>query len=188
MEVEWKFLANTRPDLEACVHRAIDLGWDAAPAGRVVLHDVYYDTPDRALLARGASVRRRTENGVQKVTVKEPVDARDGLFRREEWEKPAREVPADFFLKRGLIPTLHIHNTRRVFLLTKEETQVELALDMVTYRLGNRRAREFQVELELKQGGEDVLAALGEAAKSWPGLTPSTVSKYRRGMGLFDQK
>lgn len=188
MEVEWKFLANTRPDLEACVHRAAGLGWDAAPAGRVALHDVYYDTPDRALLARGASVRRRTENGVQKVTVKEPVDTKDGLFRREEWEKPAREVPADFFAQRGLIPTLHVHNTRRVFLLTKEDTQVELALDMVTYRLGQRRAREFQVELELKKGGEDVLAALGGEAASWPGLTPAAESKYSRGMGLFDRK
>ncbi len=187
MEVEWKFLVNTRPDLEACVHRIADLGWDAAPAGRVVLHDVYYDTPDRRLLSRGASVRRRTENGVQKVTVKEPVDAEDGLFRREEWEKPFSEVPADFFAQRSLLPTLHVHNTRRVFLLTKEDTQVELALDMVTYRLGNRRAQEFQLELELKRGREDALQALGKEAASWPGLTPSTASKYVRGMTLLQQ-
>ncbi len=185
MEVEWKFTAKTRPDLEACVHRASDLGWCAAPAGRVILRDIYYDTPDRQFLAQGASVRRRTENGVQKVTVKEPVDTGDGLFRREEWEKPLREVPADFFSQRGLIPTLHVHNTRRVFLLTKEDVQVELALDMVTYRLGQRRAQEFQLELELKRGEEDALNALGEAAKSWPGLTPSGSSKYRRGMALL---
>lgn len=188
MEVEWKFSVKTRPDLEGCVHRAASLGWDAVPAGRVILRDIYYDTPDRRLLARGASVRRRTENGVPKVTVKEPVDTQDGLFRREEWEKPLREVPADFFSERGLIPTLHVHNTRRVFLLTKEDAQVELALDMVTYRLGNRRAQEFQLELELKKGGEDALKALGEAARSWPGLTPSGSSKYRRGMELFRER
>lgn len=186
MEVEWKFLAETRPDLEACVLRAADLGWRAAPAGRVVLHDVYYDTPDRQLLAQGASVRRRTENGVAKVTVKTPVDAKDGLFRREEWEKPLSEVPADFFSERGLIPTLHVHNTRRPFSLAKGDAWVEMALDMVVYRLGNRRAQEFQLELELKsEGGEDALRALGEAAKSWPGLAPSPASKYRRGMALL---
>lgn len=186
MEVEFKFLAEKRTQIEWVAHAVQDWGWKVTQTGRAIINDTYYDTPDRDLLAAGDSVRRRAEKGQLKVTVKTGKTTEDGLFRREEWEKPLAEVGQNYFAQKGLISTLHVHNTRRTFALTKGDCEVELALDLVGYRFpGRPAARDFQVELELKsETGAEEFMRLGEAVKKLPGLTPATQSKYQRGMEL----
>lgn len=188
MEVEWKLLAANRLTLEGVTHRCAELGWKVVPGGRKRIFDIYYDTPDYSYFTNGGCVRRRVEGGVVKVTFKEPGRVENGLFQRPEREVPLYQIPsADPFAEQGLIATLHVHNSRRLFTLSYADAVVELALDSVSYRLGHRRTpTDHQVELELKsEGGLERLVSLGEALKTDSGFTPMTQSKYQRGMALL---
>lgn len=186
MEVEWKYLAACEDDGDRLLAQCQALGWTASSRGVRALLDTYYDTQGLALLRSGQVLRRRVEDGAHKMTLKNPGSQADGLFRREELEGPVDEDGEWYLREHGLLPTLSLRNSRRVFDLTLGETQVELALDKVFYRRGARNAGpDYQVELELKSPeGEEALEALGRALKALPFLTPMTQSKYQRGMAL----
>lgn len=58
-------------------------------ATRHVIHDLYWDTPDRALDREHLSLRLREIDGALKLTLKGGGSSSDGLFRRHELELPA---------------------------------------------------------------------------------------------------
>lgn len=186
MEIEWKFLADSRQAAQEAVRRCAELGWAVSADGFRHITDTYYDTPRQDILTSGSSIRKRVENGKTKLTAKGPSTAIDGQpFRREEHEGP---VEPRFFEERGLRPVLTVRNRREVYLLRRGEALVELALDTVYFRHQAANAPvDYQVELELKsKGGEAEFLALGEALKGLAGLHTTTQNKYRRGMELTE--
>lgn len=184
MEIEWKFLANSRQTAHSAVSRCVELGWVATDDGVRHITDTYYDNDQRDVLTSGSSIRKRVENGKTKLTAKGPSTAIDGQpFRREEYEGP---MEPRFFEERGLKPVLNVRNTRQIVLLSRGQVLIELALDTVYFRHQASNAPvDYQVELELKsKDGEEELMKLGEALKSLNGLTTTTQNKYQRGMAL----
>ena len=147
------------------------------PAATEDLDAVYYDTPDRLLLAHRITLRRRTGGHDQGWHLKLP----DGPDSRREVRLPlaageADAVPSELELRvrartRGgvLAPVarLHTRRRRRLLLDAKRRTLAEIAEDTVTARIpqpsGEVLSRAWdEVEAELDRGGTALLDALEE--------------------------
>jgi len=92
----------------------------------------------------------------------------------------------------GLVPT-HDRTTTRVrreVVARSEDTGslAELAVDEVTYRVGSRNLKHYEVEIELEQSGDvrTLGAVRAELQRQWNGLHPWHYSKYATGRALAE--
>jgi len=148
------------------------------PRGMERLRDVYLDTPDGRLAARGIALRtRQTGRGAQLVTLKGPTagDPETGAARPElelaagaRATARVREALERMGVRREGGSAAPAADLRRALGLVEVQRRVtrrtvrdvfapgprpgpplaELALDRVTYRFGDREARLFEVEIE----------------------------------------
>lgn len=154
----------------------------------------YYDTPDLKLAFHHWTLRRRMENGVSVCTFKRP--HADG--GRGEWEVVAASIMegvmklcqngADWELMRissgGLIQTCGARFTRLAATLEVPGGKVELALDQGVL-LGRDKELPFaEVEVELKEGADEVAETFAKALAEEFCLTPEPKSKFVRAMTL----
>lgn len=204
LEVEQKYLVLDPRPWARFQSAAADLlrgaGCAVAPQGQRLQRDVYYDTPQDAVLKAGCSLRVRAKEGGPVLTWKGPSAAGGGLFARREVELPLsaqglagerEQVLLSVFLSglpgaaaESLCPTAAVENRRTTALVTDPVGDVyELAFDDVTYAppQGGPARRERQLELECKVGPGHSLARLAAALEAGlPGLKPAEDSKYRR--------
>lgn len=190
--------------------------WFAARTGRTgdafPLANRYFDTPALALARAKSALRlRQTPQGWLQ-TFKTVGVATGGLHSRHEWEMPiagaALEIDALLHacddssaadaLRHAapqLIELFRTDFTRTIWLVDHANAKIEAAIDVgeVTAVVdGNtRRAPICEVELELKQAGNDgdrALHALAdELCAAITGLAPDDISKAQRGYQLRER-
>ena len=154
----------------------------------------YYDTPDLKLAVHHWTLRRRMENGESVCTFKRPCDNGG----RSEWEVEAASIMegvmklcqsgADWELMRitagGLIETCGARFTRLASTLEIPGGKVELALDEGVL-LGRGKELPFaEVEVELKEGSDEVALSFAKALAEEFDLTEEPGSKFVRAMTL----
>ena len=185
-EVEIKF--DCAPD---AIDRLLPRVLNAPPQDRALLSH-YYDTPDEALAAAGASLRLRTEAAGRTVqTLKTGL----GLVRDEV---EAEVAPGHLDLSwpelaslglaaigpDPLAPRFSVHVRRRSGVVEAGASRIEAAFDEGEIRAGDRREVVCEVELELMEGDrEDLLTLARRLAAELP-LTLSLRSKSARGSDL----
>ena len=160
----------------------------------ITMETSYYDTQDLKLAIHQWTLRRRMENDVSVCTFKRPRE--DGS--RGEWEVEAASIMegvmklcqagADWELMRiasgGLMETCGTRFTRLAATLEIPGGKVELALDQGVL-LGRGKELPFaEVEVELKEGDDEVACAFAKALAEEFGLTQEPRSKFVRAMTL----
>jgi inorganic triphosphatase YgiF len=180
-EVEIKFACP--PDaMEAALRQVLQ----APPRDRTLL-SFYYDTPDEALAANGASLRLRSEASGRTV---QTLKTGRGLARDEieadvepgrldlSWPALAGIAPD------RLAPRFSVQVRRRSGVVEVGASRVEAAFDEGEIRAGDRSARVCEVELELLEGDRGDLFALARSLASELPLTLSLRTKAARGADL----
>lgn len=164
------------------------------PARRLV--NVYFDTPQQELRARGVALRLRRQAGHWLQTVKCAGLAAGGLSARPEWEQPyggrfdfdaiddrrlARWL-ARRHLEGRLQPVFSTVFRRRTWRIEREHGAALLAMfDEGLVRCGERTSPIRELELELVEGEPaELFAVASELAATLP-LKPEPLSKAQRG-------
>ena len=175
---------------------------------RKKLYNIYYDTPELALMKNAIAVRERIILRKTLLTVKLDQNKLDpnnfgGLSQRSEWEGPSTPGQFDFqtliddvatlnFLSQ-LTPQLNpIFTTdfyRRTCIATFRGAKIEVAIDqglIVTKRAGSFFQEPIcEVELELLEGKSSALFGLARVLSRRARLHPSSASKAQRGYDLY---
>ena len=171
-----------------------------ADRSREQLANIYYDTPDLRLHAKGIAVRLRRQGRLWLQTVKCVGESSGGLSTRPEWETPyvgaldfsAIDDPAvrDWLsrpkVRDRLQPVLETHFSRTTWRLETASGHVALVmLDRGWVAAAGRREPISELEIELAKGDVGVLFRVAnELAERLP-LTPAVLSKAERGYRLF---
>ena len=160
----------------------------------ISMETTYYDTFDLKLAFHHWTLRRRMENGVSVCTFKRP--HKDG--GRGEWEVEASSIMegvmklcqsgADLELMRaaagGLVETCGARFTRLARQIDLPVGKVELALDQGVLIGKGKELPFWEVEVELKEGADQVAADFAAALAEEFGLVPEPKSKFVRAMAL----
>jgi CHAD domain-containing protein len=202
MEIEAKFAVRNRKTFQhllaledLCGHQL------RAPQVRKV-HDTYLDTADRRVLAAGYFCRQRASPQGILITLKALTPPTEAVHHREEWETsspgnvPLAEWPAgpvrDHLLQwvgdGPLTPLVELYQTRHVrTVMQGERTIAELSLDQVRLVAKDRRRTILELEIELKeQGNESDLATLAACLRTESALSPEPRSKFERALAFLE--
>ena len=161
------------------------------PFREITMETTYYDTPDRSLGARRATLRRRYENGVAVYALKTYLP--DGAHG--EWECTAAGLEEAMGKLAALgapglpraeeiVPICGAAFTRSCCLLAVEGGKVELALDEGILTGSGKELPLREVELELKEGPDAALLAFGPAFARRFALEEEPLSKFARARAL----
>jgi CHAD domain-containing protein len=202
MEVEAKFAVPDRKTfLRLAAQRSL-AGYTLAHTRSVEVHDQYLDTADGRLYAAGYSCRLRREPDKVIATLKGLGDAAGAVHQRDEQEVqlpewvpdpaawpagPARELALRLTGGTPLQPLFELSQLRaRSDVLDGERHVAEWSLDAVTVPVGERPAHYYELEVELKDSGneDDLQALAGELSDRWR-LSPQTRSKFQRAYEIY---
>ena len=185
-EFELKYAA-TKADLEKLKLRYPNLS-------PIAMETTYYDTPDGRLGDLHWTLRRRMENEKSVCTLKTPA----GGLLRGEWETEcgnilgaipallAQGAPRELedYTAQGLVESCGAKFTRLAGLLEADGCTVELALDEGILTGGGKELPFTEVEVELKEGSEEMAAAFAAKLSEEFGLKPEYRSKVARARAL----
>lgn len=198
METELKLAIAPAATERLGRHPLLDLEREGALERLVA---TYYDTPERELRRRGASLRVRREHGAWVQTVKWSGQTRGGLHQRHELEcelagpEPdlARiahpELDAIFrseALAATIVPVFETDFTRAKRLLEVNGAMIEASLDRGEVRGGGGAEPVSELELELKGGAASALFDLALRLATDLPLRLENRSKAERGYALAD--
>ena len=186
IEIELKFAAEESA-FEGLMAESSD--WT-----RYEMATTYYDTPDGKLSTLRWTLRRRFENGVSVCTVKTP-HAGGG---RNEFELECDDItvaiprlvemgaPRELLLytANGVEEVCAARFTRMAGKILLPGAEAELALDKGELLGGGNVLPFVEVEVELKSGDLNAVAAYGEKLAKQFGLRPEHKSKYKRALTL----
>ncbi len=163
---------------------------------RLSMKTVYYDLPDRRLSKMHWTLRIRRENNALVATLKTPGQGR----ARGEWACPAsgiyEAIPAlleqgapqelaDILENQTLAPVCTARFTRRAAdLAFPDGTVCELSGDVGLLAGGGKEAPLCEVELELKKGRAETVAAFAQTLMERFGLREEPMSKFARAAAL----
>ena len=161
------------------------------PFHEITMETTYYDTPDRSMGARRATLRRRYENGVAVYALKTYLP--DGAHG--EWEcaassleeaigKLAAHGAPDLPRAGELIPICGAAFTRSCCLIDVDGGKVELALDEGVLTGSGKELPLREVELELKEGPDEALLTFGPRFAQRFALEEEPLSKFARARAL----
>ena len=154
----------------------------------------YYDTADAKLGALRCTLRRRFENGVSVCTVKTPHKGGG----RNEFELECENImdaipqlvamgaPRELlaYTAEGVEEVCAARFTRMARNIALDGATAELALDRGELLGGGKSLPIFEVEVELKDGDLNAVAAYAEQLAREFGLRPEHKSKYKRALTL----
>ncbi len=205
VEIELKLAVNDVRAARRLLRADTLAGLEAtSPAARRQVTDRYVDTEAHALEASGVLARLRDVDGSALVTVKSRAVAAsaDGVHRRMELEAPggpsldptawppseARTHVEDRIGGQPLVETATLRQDRLVRRFGTGGTTIELSLDRVTVLEQGRRVGAFvELEAELIEGDEQVLAQLVARLHHVPALMPARRSKLDRAMAALER-
>ena len=161
---------------------------------RYEMATTYYDTPDGKLSTLRWTLRRRFENGVSVCTIKTP-HAGGG---RNEFELECGDLmeaipqlvglgaPRELLLytANGVEEVCAARFTRMAGKILLPGAEAELALDKGELLGGGNVLPFVEVEVELKSGDLNAVAAYGEKLAKQFSLRPEPKSKYKRALTL----
>jgi adenylate cyclase len=166
------------------------------------LVNLYYDTPNLELRARGIALRLRAQGKLWLQTVKCAGQAAGGLSARPEWEIPyvghfdfsgiddpaVRDWLEQPKIRARIAPIFETNFQRLTWRFEPARgTRIALMLDRGWIAAGGRRQAISEVEVELLQGSEARLFVLARALAERVALAPAPLSKADRGYRLFKQ-
>lgn len=193
MEIELKLALDSRHLHRLKRHPLLA---SVKPVSRL-LHSVYYDTPDFALMRRGIAYRLRRVGYHWVQTVKSEAEAVGALTSRPEWEVRVAGNTPDFSvlpaealalfqdIDLNLIAPLFVTEFKRLtWLIQARGSAMEVALDAGAIYAGEASQPLSELEIELKSG---TAAALFDLALDLLGAAPLKVeprSKAARGYAM----
>lgn len=159
----------------------------------ITMETTYYDTPDGAMSNLRWTLRRRLENGTSVCTLKTPAGE-----ARNEWEtecariedaiEPLIGLGAPAMLRnlaeRGLTVSCGAKFLRLAATLELEGCTAELALDRGVLTGGGKELPFAEVEVELKSGSPEAVAAFARRLAAEFELQPENRSKVARARAL----
>lgn len=160
----------------------------------ITMETTYYDTPSGDIRRLRWTLRRRKENGVSVCALKTPGEG----FGHGEWEVCCEKIekavgpmlgkgaPKELyaFLQSGFIPVCGARFTRLAGLIDAPGCTVELALDEGILFGGGREIPLCELEVELKDGSQDMLLRWATVLAARYGLAPEKKSKFKRASAL----
>ena len=185
---------------------------DTAPKRAVMLHNTYYDTADRILEKRGASLRiRRFEKDdeiIYEHTVKYGGAVTNGLHQRYEWNvtSDTEELNMDLFMKQAahsddpiellqevlegiqpsdLKPLCGTAFERTVYTFGFGDSIMEACFDYGTIRGGSNTMTICELELELESGDVVDLKEMGQFIVDNTDAQPFNETKFKRCLKLL---
>lgn len=198
-EIEIKFIFSAEFELE--LYQMINAQHFISSKTQF-LHNVYFDTANRALrkMEMGLRVRSCDERAVQ--TIKTAGRVIGGLHQRPEYNEPIQGTrpelsrfnskiwPDDCDLKSlesELLPMFTIDFERQTWLVEMaDDTLIEVAYDKGFIECNQGQVAICEIELELVKGDEKQLFVLGNEIASLPEVRLGNVSKAQRGYMLTD--
>lgn len=185
-EIELKFL------LDAAAAEAV---LAALPPGETIVADMvatYFDTADHWLRRKGFGLRVRRSGGGRIQTLKSTLGADGG---RDEWEWPVERDTPDVALLAAtpaalpqgavLVPLFAVASRRTLRMVELDGALIELVIDDATVTAGDHAETFLELEIELKSGDASALTTLAARLSTVAALTPTTVTKARRGYRLL---
>ena len=191
-------------DLVARLHKAAPLARRKPTSQH--LCNVYYDTPDHSLRERRIALRVRevvhgkTSRWVQ--TLKTGGGSASALSVRGEWEQPVPgkdlsrsalestpwgEIDPQGDIFTSLAPCFITNFERTTWTVRgKDQSVIEVALDIGQIHSGHLEAPICELELELRQGTAAALFDLAQALAKTVAVLPASVSKAERGYALAE--
>lgn len=156
---------------------------------------IYFDTPDRNLAKAGLSLRIRRSGRKRVQTIKADGASAAGLFARSEWERPVKNdtpILDDTTPIRALLgdavdaiaPAFEVQIERRSWIISENDTTIELVLDRGEAVACDRRSPICEIELELKQGGPAALFAFARRIDAAAPVRLGVRTKAERGYRL----
>ncbi len=167
------------------------------------LTNLYHDTPQLDLRARGIALRLRAQGRFWLQSVKCAGKRAGGLSTRPEWETPyggqfdfgaIDDVQVRDWLARpkiaGRIAPIFETNFQRIAWTFERVrgTRIELALDRGWIAAGGQRETISEVEIELLEGDPEQLFAFAQTLAQRVPLALAPLSKADRGYRLFLQQ
>lgn len=166
---------------------------------RVLLVNIYYDTPDRRLQRERVVVRHRRKGREWLMTVKTVSTVSAGLAQRSEWEVPGQRGEFEFSqvddervrsvleaARDQLQPLFITRFWRKSWLLdTAGGGRCEVALDRGWIEAGDRREAICEVEIETLAGPLSDIFAVARALQAGLHLHPEVSSKSERAFSLL---
>jgi inorganic triphosphatase YgiF len=198
-EVELKFELDRRAAKKVRRHPLLD----DADHQRQSQSSVYFDTNKGEVHKAGYSLRVRQAEDCHTQTVKTK-GAGAGLFHRGEWEAPVdhfaperkalKQTPLGKLKKldRKLGPTVCSDVERTTWLVDRDGSVIEVALDSGTVSAGDHDASFHELELELRDGSPTAMFDVAQELAHAVPLEIGVLSKERRGLmlaeGAFDHE
>lgn len=196
VEIELKFIASPAAiaDLPATLS-----GLTFQHVAPQTLTNIYYETPDNTLRNYNFGLRIRGYDDQYEMTLKIGGKVTGGLYQRPEYNIPLQEAqldialfPAEIWpegcdvakLQAELQPLFRTDFVREKWVITYQQSEIELALDQGTISAGELSEPLCEIELELKQGSIVDLLALATLLGGHGGLRQSSLSKAARGYHL----
>ena len=165
------------------------------PGRKISMATTYFDTADHALSARHMTLRLRRENEEAVCTLKTPLA--DGS--RGEWECHAADIQHGISVllecgapgllaeltAPGVMAVCGARFTRLAVEVPTADGMAELALDCGVLCGSATEIPLCEVELELKSGSEEALAAVAQNIAQAYDLQPEPRSKFSRAIALI---
>jgi len=156
----------------------------------------YFDTSDNSLFAEGFTLRIRSVGDARTQTVK-ATGPSAAIFARSEWETPVTgDTPVvdhtspliNEFGERAkdVRPKFTVVNERRIWNVTENGSNIEVALDRGSVRSVDRETPILELELELKDGKSKDLFALARKIEDIVPVRFGVLSKAERGFRLLE--
>ncbi|QNP45564.1 CYTH and CHAD domain-containing protein [Sphingomonas sediminicola] len=190
-EVELKFELDGRAAKKARRHPLLS----KTDHRTKVQRSIYFDTDDSDAYRAGYSLRVRDDGNSFTQTVKTNGGSA-GLFDRREWEARVEQIAPDpdalrqtplgkiKKLTRDAKPVVWSEVERTTWLINRDGSIVEVALDSGSIRADGKEAPLHELELELRQGKQASLFAIAQELGRVVPLHVGVLSKEERGRML----
>ncbi|MCQ2503871.1 MAG: CYTH domain-containing protein [Saccharofermentans sp.] len=215
MESEVKLAFATKEELFGIIDNEwfSDFCLDTAPKEAVKITNTYYDTPDRAFMKKGGSIRVRVyenEDGKRfEQTVKYGGGVTEGLHQRYEWnvdistdkcdlskfKKMAEEAddPTDLFNEiledidtDNLVALCSIEIERTTYMFGFGDSMMEACFDYGVIEGNDKKDVICELEIELESGDVVDLKDMAQFIIDNTEGKPYNKSKFQRAISLLD--
>lgn len=196
IEIELKFIAT--PAAAEKLAEAL-AAWPHQHSAARALTNLYFETEDSQLRRWDMGLRIRGVGEQYEMTLKTAGKTVGGLHQRPEYNVPLSApeldislLPQDVWpqgtdlhaLQPRLKPLFSTHFQRETWVVTVEESEIEVAFDRGEVAAGERSEPLYEVELELKQGQRATMLKFAGELIALGGLRLGSLSKAARGYQL----